>query len=207
MQKRDTITMFEVYKQMPNGGNTHFVDRCPHCKSGHFREIEGMKWLLFINLLLPRYRCQRCKRLFYAPTTWMETTGTIDKKYKKHRHYTRQRATAVVFRDKKVLLVRDRGRHHYSLPGGGLNKKETTEDAVKRELYEELSLRSARVTRFREYDFRGVVNTHKICLVEAYGDPHIRSHELDSYLWWNMRDKVPVYRYVRIVVNRLKRFA
>lgn len=192
---------------MPNGGNTHFVDRCPYCKSGRFHEIKGIEWLLFINLLFPRYRCEKCKRLFYAPTTWMETEGKIQKKYKRHRRHKRQRATAVVFRDKKVLLVRDRGKHHYSLPGGSINKKERTIEAVKRELYEELGLHSVKVTRFREYDFRGIVNKHKVCLIEATGEPHIKSYELDSYLWWNMKDNVPVYRYVRVVVNRLKRLA
>lgn len=190
---------------MPNGGNTHFVDRCPYCKSSHFRKIENTTWLLFLNLFLPRYKCQKCKRLFYTPTIWMETEGKIYKKYKRHRHHKRQRATAVVFRDKDVLLVRDRGKHHYSLPGGVINKREATEEAAKRELYEELGLHSNRVTRLRQYDFRGIVNNHKICLVEATGEPHIKSHELDSYLWWNMKDNVPVYHYVKIVINKLKK--
>jgi 8-oxo-dGTP pyrophosphatase MutT (NUDIX family) len=137
----------------------------------------------------------------------METEGKIHKKYKKHRHHTRQRATAVVFRDKKVLLVRDRGRHNYSLPGGGINRKELTEEAARRELYEELGLHCSRVTRLRNFDFRGIVNNHKICLIEITGEPHIKSHELDSYLWWNMKDNVPIYRYARVVVNRLKKFS
>ncbi len=36
----------------------------------------------------------------------------------------RKRSTAVVIRDGKVLLVRDKGRHHFSLPGGGIKKEE-----------------------------------------------------------------------------------
>jgi len=137
----------------------------------------------------------------------METEGKIQKKYKSHRHHKRQRATAVVFKDRKVLLVRDRGKRHYSLPGGGINRRETTEEAAERELYEELGLHSTKITRFREYDFNGIVNKHKICLIVANGDPHIKSHELGSYFWWDMKEHVPTYRYVRVVVNRLKRFA
>jgi hypothetical protein len=137
----------------------------------------------------------------------METEGKIYKRYKKHKQHRRNRATAVVFEQGRVLLVRDRGKYHYSLPGGGIHKKEPTIEAVKRELYEELHLFSSTVTRLRECDFRGIVNKHKVCLVEVIGEPHISGHELESYMWWNMKDDIPVYRYVKKVVIKAKREA
>jgi hypothetical protein len=36
----------------------------------------------------------------------------------------RERGVAVVIRHGKVLLVRDRGKHRFSLPGGGIKKGE-----------------------------------------------------------------------------------
>jgi hypothetical protein len=191
---------------MPNGGNTHVVERCPYCKSGHFDEIEIIRWLLFVNLLLPRYKCDRCNRLFYSPTQWIETEGKVYKSHNKHKHHKRMRATAVVFKGGKVLLVKDRGKHHYSLPGGGINRKESTAEAAKRELIEELGLRSEKIIRLRKCDFKGSVNKHKICLVETNGEPHIRGHELDSYIWWNMKDDISVFKHVRVIIGRVKRF-
>lgn len=190
---------------MPNGGNVLFVDRCPHCRSGRYHELSVVNRLLLVNLLLPRYRCDRCRRLFYVPTTWMETEAAA-KKYKSRRRHFRQRATAVVFKGNAVLLVRDRGKRHYSLPGGGIHRHEHATDAAKRELYEELSLKAASCTRLRQFDFRGVLNRHHICLVEAQGEPHIRGGELASYRWWDMKDNVLTYRYVKRVATRVRRF-
>ncbi|MEE8373596.1 MAG: NUDIX domain-containing protein [Dehalococcoidia bacterium] len=59
----------------------------------------------------------------------------------------RQRATAIVLRDGKVLLVKDRRARRYSLPGGGLKRREPAVCAAARELYEELGLEATKVTR------------------------------------------------------------
>jgi len=49
--------------------------------------------------------------------------------------HLRARGTAVVIRDGKVLLVRDRGRHRFSLPGGGIKGNEPAASAAGRELF------------------------------------------------------------------------
>jgi ADP-ribose pyrophosphatase YjhB (NUDIX family) len=46
----------------------------------------------------------------------------------------RIRGTAVVFRNGKVLLVRDNGHHRFSLPGGGVKHNEPPLAAAIREL-------------------------------------------------------------------------
>jgi 8-oxo-dGTP pyrophosphatase MutT (NUDIX family) len=48
------------------------------------------------------------------------------------------RATALIVRNNKILLVRDRGRHDYSMPGGGIKPRESTIQACIREVEEEL---------------------------------------------------------------------
>jgi len=46
----------------------------------------------------------------------------------------RQRGVAVVIRHGEVLLVRDKGKHRFSLPGGAIKKGEPTVSAAAREL-------------------------------------------------------------------------
>ncbi len=103
----------------------------------------------------------------------------------------------------KVLLVRDRGRHHYSLPGGAVKKGEPTVSAATRELYEELGLHAFKVTRLRQCDFRGAVSEHKVCLIQATGEPRLRGHELDKFLWWDMKKPILVYTHVKNIIKKI----
>ncbi|MDG4793022.1 NUDIX domain-containing protein [Micromonospora sp. WMMD1082] len=66
----------------------------------------------------------------------------------------RQRAAAVIVRDGRVPMVRERGRgpsgrhdgqEYWTLPGGGIGIGETAEDAVRREVVEEVGLQPVAV--------------------------------------------------------------
>ena len=115
----------------------------------------------------------------------------------------RQRGVAVVVRRGKVLLVRGKGRHNYSLPGGAIKKGEPTVSAAARELYEELGLKAVKATRRRDCDFRGTVSNHRVCLIQASGRPHLRGHELDKFIWWDMKKTIPVYAHVKKILERI----
>jgi len=115
----------------------------------------------------------------------------------------RQRAVAVVIRHHEVLLVRDNGKHRFSLPGGGINHGETTEAAAARELYEELGMEATSVTRLRSCDFKGAVSNHKVCFVEAIGHPHRRTHEIDKHIWWNMKSDLPIHAHVKYILTKM----
>ena len=115
----------------------------------------------------------------------------------------RQRGVAVVVRNGKVLLVRDRGKHRYSLPGGAVKKGEPTVSGAARELYEELGLKAIKVKRLRHCDFKGQTNLHKACLVEASGQLHLRGHELDKYIWWDMKKIIPVFPHVKVILGKM----
>ena len=115
----------------------------------------------------------------------------------------RQRGTAVVIRDGKVLLVRDRGRHRFSLPGGGIKGNEPAISAAGRELFEELGLTPVKVTRLPHCDFKGSASHHKVCLIEARGEPRLRGYELDKFIWWDMTASVPVFAHVRVILAKI----
>lgn len=114
----------------------------------------------------------------------------------------RQRATAIIINNGKVLLVRDRGHHQFSLPGGGINKNEPSISAAAREVYEELGMHVTAVRRLPECDFKGSLSQHHVCVVEASGSPKIKGHELDKVIWWDMKESVPVYEHVTYILSR-----
>jgi 8-oxo-dGTP pyrophosphatase MutT (NUDIX family) len=116
----------------------------------------------------------------------------------------RQRGTVLVIRHGKVLLVRDKGRHKYSLPGGGIHEGEPTVSAAARELYEELGLHVTSVKRLRECDFKGSLSEHKVCLIEANGEPYLKGHELGKFIWWDMKQPIPVYSHVTVILKKFK---
>jgi 8-oxo-dGTP pyrophosphatase MutT (NUDIX family) len=118
--------------------------------------------------------------------------------------HLRQRGTAVVIRDGKVLLVRDRGKHQFSLPGGGIKENEPAASAAGRELFEELGLSPTKITRLPDCDFKGSLSHHKVCLVEARGEPHLRGHELDKFIWWDGTSKIPVFAHVRAILHAVR---
>ena len=116
----------------------------------------------------------------------------------------RQRGVAVVIRHGEALLVRDRGKHQFSLPGGGIKKGEPTASAAARELYEELGLKAIKVTRRRDCDFKSPVTNHRVCLIQASGTPRLRGHELNKFIWWDMKKPIPVYAHVQYILGKLK---
>jgi 8-oxo-dGTP pyrophosphatase MutT (NUDIX family) len=116
----------------------------------------------------------------------------------------RPRGTAIVIRYGKVLLVRDKGHDKFSLQGGGIHEGEPSVSAAARELYEELGLPVTNVERLRKCDFKGSLSEHKVCLIEAKGEPNLRGHELDKFIWWDMKTPIPVYSHVTNILKILK---
>jgi len=118
----------------------------------------------------------------------------------------RPRGTAIILKNGKILLVRDKGKQRYSLPGGGINKNEPSVSATAREVFEELGLHVTMVKRLHNCDFKGSLSEHKVCMVQTYGNPRLRGHELDKYVWWDMHENIPVYEHVTYILGKMKEF-
>ena len=112
----------------------------------------------------------------------------------------RHRATLVMRREGRILLVRDRGRSSYGLPGGGIEDGELSIVAAARELHEETGLEATAIRYL--FSFAGKYNVHRVYEVEADGEPEARG-EIDWYIWWDMKDDLPVYPHVRGILARL----
>ena len=95
----------------------------------------------------------------------------------------RNRATALVISEGKLLLVRERGAKHWSLPGGGMKKSEDPIEAACRELDEETKLLATSATYLFHYESPS--QRHHVCLLEAEGKVELLREELGDYRWWN----------------------
>lgn len=124
----------------------------------------------------------------------------------KHSH-KRYRATVVIIRNNKVLLVRDKGKKDYSMPGGGFKYRgESTVEAGIREVSKEelggLIVISSK--RLRQCDFEGRRAKHKVCQLVIEGDPYINQpKEIDRVIWWDMKSDLYIQGHVKYILNKL----
>ena len=116
---------------------------------------------------------------------------------------TRNRATAVVIRDGKVLLVNSGRRPEFMMPGGLIEPGESPESAAVRELFEETGLTAGR-TEFL-FVVETSVNRHHVFLIEADGEVDVQSSdgEINRWLWWDREEDVHMFGHVGAILERL----
>ena len=105
-----------------------------------------------------------------------------------------------MIRHSKVLLVKDKGAHLWSLPGGGVRKGERSYQAAARELYEETGLRATKITWLGS--FKSPVTDHRAYLIEAEGHVHLKKGgELKAYMWWDMKSSLDLFGHVKVILG------
>ena len=114
----------------------------------------------------------------------------------------RPRATALVVREGKYLLVKERGNDIYSLPGGGIDQGEAVLTAACREIGEELGLKAYKAERLFDHVTPQGSTLHKVVLVSAGGEARINDRELDSIRWWDGREGLRMFPHVSEIVAR-----
>jgi len=114
----------------------------------------------------------------------------------------RQRATAIVIRNEKILLVRDRTRTSFSLPGGGIESGELAISVVARELCEETTLVATNISYLFQHG--GKANNHHVFRIQADGDADESiDADVEEFIWWDRASELSVYPHV---VNILDQF-
>ena len=88
----------------------------------------------------------------------------------------------------KVLLIRQYGRKDYILVAGYVNKGEDAEDAVRREIMEEMGL-TVRELHFNRSHYFAPSNTLMLNFTAVVGEeePH-PNREIDSYQWFSTEE-------------------
>lgn len=114
----------------------------------------------------------------------------------------RNRATALVFRDGKLLLVRERGAKRWSLPGGGMKRGEDPIDAATRELDEETKLVAVSATYLFHHETRS--QHHHVCRMEAEGKVELLKEEIGDYRWWDGETQLAIIESAREIIGRAR---
>ncbi len=107
------------------------------------------------------------------------------------------RISAVIIQDKKILLVTDKEKKVYWTPGGKVDEGETHEEALKRELSEELKINLVSTREYINYKTFNEVYKQKqevYCYFVKHGGTPIPSQEIGGCDWFS-RDNLPKMRY------------
>lgn len=115
----------------------------------------------------------------------------------------RERATAVVIRDNKVLLVRSSAGQfsEFMMPGGGIEDDGLPIVAAARELHEETNLRASGISY--RLTLETAIHRHVVFRVEAEGEVE-PGPEIGDFIWWDQREDLPLFSHVRAILERLK---
>ena len=118
----------------------------------------------------------------------------------------RIRAVALIRKENKFLLVRDRGVSSFLLPGGRIEENETVLGAAIREIYEETGLEAVKAIRLKELDYEGEKNIHKTCFLKVDNyNIRLNTKELKDYVWWDGEEDIPAYKHVKKIISKFKK--
>ncbi|WP_305788498.1 NUDIX domain-containing protein [Symbioplanes lichenis] len=111
----------------------------------------------------------------------------------------RRRAAAIILRDRRVLMVHERSRREgsrewWTLPGGGIDPGETPEDAVRREVLEEVGLVVKEARYVQDVQYPSGLTSVFLCTVgdeEPQLGPHLGGPEPVGIDWVPLPDLKP----------------
>lgn len=103
----------------------------------------------------------------------------------------RQRVAAIIIKDKKILLAKDARSNFFSIPWGQVEENESHEDALIRELQEEMKASMKEATHYYSFDLinqvYNVPQTDHTYIVSIEGEP-TPSAEIIEIGWFTKDD-------------------
>ena len=115
----------------------------------------------------------------------------------------RKRATVLARKDGQILLVQERGRNDYSLPGGGIEHGEPSLLAAVRELYEETRLKASSIHYLD--DIEGQRALHYVFVADVYGQIRLQRREIARFRWWDGKESLPLQGHVKRALALLRK--
>ena len=110
------------------------------------------------------------------------------------------RATAVVERNGRVLLIREKGDERFELPGGLIGYGGHTLEVALRELRRQTGLGADRAEYL--FDYEGNIRLHKVVRIQAQGVVKLRKWEISEYKWWDRRESIPLLWAAKAIIDR-----
>lgn len=103
-----------------------------------------------------------------------------------------RKAGALIFCDKRLLIVKPYRSKFYINPGGKFEKNETAAMCLRRELQEELNMQMSSFSFFKTYEITQAANTNLPLALELYnvtaaGTPE-PSAEIEMFNWLSKKD-------------------
>ncbi len=111
-----------------------------------------------------------------------------------------ERATAVVIRNDRVLLLEDQTFEAYMMPGSLIEPNENRSDTVTRGLFEQTGLSA--VSTAHLFDWESTTNRHSVFRIEAGGDVQIGNGPA-SFIWWDRKQGPQLFAHVNAILLRL----
>ncbi|MXY20281.1 MAG: NUDIX domain-containing protein [Dehalococcoidia bacterium] len=112
------------------------------------------------------------------------------------------RASVLIVRDGRLLLVRNKGERRYSLPGGRMRPKESPTDAAIRQVAFKTGLQPFNVERLDDCDTETANSRHHVVRMETAGDVALNKREVSEYKWWDGNAGMRLNEHVPIVVGK-----
>jgi len=103
-----------------------------------------------------------------------------------------KKAGALIFRDKKFLIVKPHGKPFYINPGGKYGEGESAVDCLRRELKEELGIEMISCKHYKTYEIEKAAHSNlplslELYIVEIKGEMK-PSSEIEKLAWLNKED-------------------
>lgn len=104
----------------------------------------------------------------------------------------RIRIASVIIQDNKLLLLKGKGYEELWTPGGKIDKNETDEECLRRELKEEIDVEITNMKFYREYKTSSFYNSdikmiEKVYIVLINGEIK-PSMEIENFVWFSKED-------------------
>ncbi|HEC92770.1 MAG TPA: NUDIX domain-containing protein [Candidatus Atribacteria bacterium] len=127
--------------------------------------------------------------------------------------YKRRRGTVIIDTERGILVVRDKGKRVFTLPGGSTKKGESRKAAAIRELREETGLVAEEVKylfsligpKHRSYKGGFYRDHHKVFLIKTHGEAKPRK-EISEIRYYKEGDEIPLSRTTKRIIEKYLKF-